>query len=129
VLAQLGRFLLVGLGNTVLSFVCYLGLVAAGLPPVAAAPAAFGVGAVNGYIWNRRWTFKARDSVRARTVYVVVQAAGALATSLLVGLLDGPAGLGHVAAYLVTVPPVTGATFVANRVWTFPAEDVAGRML
>jgi hypothetical protein len=41
-----------------------------------AAPLAFAAGAVNGFIFNRRWTFAARDSTRARVLYVTVQVTG-----------------------------------------------------
>jgi len=89
------------------------------VPYAAAAPLAFGVGSVSGYVLNRRWTFAASDSTRARAVYVIVQASGAGATSLLVLLFVRAAGTGRVWAYLAAIPPVTIATFAANRFWTF----------
>ena len=89
------------------------------MPYLIAAPAAFAVGAINGYIWNRRWTFAARDTTRARILYVVVQATGAVTTSLLVLLFFQVAGAGKTAAYLAAVPPVTVSMFAANRLWTF----------
>jgi putative flippase GtrA len=116
---QLVRFLAVGLTNTALSFVVYRLLLAVSVPYVLAAPLAFAVGAVNGYVLNRRWTFVARDTTRARVVYVVVQAAGAVATSLLVLCFVRVAGTGEVAAYLLAIPPVTLCMFAANRFWTF----------
>jgi putative flippase GtrA len=88
---QFARFLLVGVGNTVLSFVVYRALLALGIWYVVAAPLAFGAGAVNGYIFNRRWTFAARDSTQARLLYVGVALTGALSTSLLVPLFVAPA--------------------------------------
>ena len=116
---QFARFLFVGAGNTVLSFVAYRLLLALGTPYVMAAALGFSVGAVNGYLFNRRWTFAARDSARARVVYVAVQAAGAASTSLLVLLFVDGVGVDKVAAYLAAVPPVTVCTFMANRWWTF----------
>ena len=86
---------------------------------MVAAPLAFAAGALNGYIFNRRWTFGARDSTRARVLYVSVQAVGAVSTSLLVFLFVHAAGTGHVVAYLAAIPPVTLCMFAANRVWTF----------
>jgi putative flippase GtrA len=115
---QFARFLVVGVGNTVLSFVVYRVLLAVGTWYVLAAPLAFAAGAVNGYIFNRRWTFAARDSTRARVVYVAVQATGAVATTVLVPLLVA-VGTGKVLAYLLAIPPVTVCMFFANRVWTF----------
>jgi putative flippase GtrA len=119
---QLVRFLIVGLGNTLLSFVVYRLLLAVGAWYVLAAPLAFAVGAVNGYVFNRPWTFTARDTRRARMLYVAVQAAGAVATSLLVLFFVRVAGVGKVGAYLVAIPPVTLGMFLANRSWTFAAS-------
>jgi putative flippase GtrA len=116
---QFARFLFVGAGNTVLSFVAYRLLLALGTPYVIAAALAFWVGAVNGYVWNRRWTFAARDTARARVAYVAVQVAGAVSTSLLVLLFVQGVGVDKVAAYVAAIPPVTVSTFLANRVWTF----------
>lgn len=119
---QFVRYVLAGLVNTTLSFLVYRGLLAVDTPYAAAAPIAFAVGSVNGYVLNRRWTFAAADLARARLVYVAVQAAGAGLTSLLVYLFSA-AGTGHVWAYLVAIPPVTVATFAANRWWTFAHRD------
>ncbi|HXY82040.1 MAG TPA: GtrA family protein [Gaiellaceae bacterium] len=116
---QFGRFLLVGATNTVLSFVVYRLLLVPGTPYALAAPLAFAAGAVNGYVFNRRWTFGARDSVRARVLYLAVQAVGAGSTSLLVLLFVRAAGTGRIGAYLAAIPPVTVCMFAANRVWTF----------
>jgi putative flippase GtrA len=119
---QFARFLAVGVGNTAISFIVYGALLGLGAWYVVAAPLAFAAGALNGYVFNRRWTFGARDSTRARVLYVAVQATGALSTSLLVPLFVA-AGVGKVGAYLAAVPPVTVCIFVANRVWTFADRD------
>jgi len=116
---QFARFLVVGVGNTVVSFVAYRLLLAVGTPYAAAAPLAFAVGALNGYVFNRRWTFAARDTTRARVLYVGFQALGALSTSLLVVLFVDGLGVGRVWAYLASIPPVTVSLFLANRFWTF----------
>jgi putative flippase GtrA len=116
---QFVRYVLVGFVNTTLSFGVYRGLLEIGTPYAVAAPLAFAVGSVSGYVLNRRWTFAASDSTRARIAYVAVQAAGAGATSLLVLLFVRVAGTGRVWAYLAAIPPVTIATFAANRLWTF----------
>ena len=109
VVGQACRFGVVGVGNTLLSLAAYEALAAAGLPAAAAGAAAFSAGAVNGYLWNRRWTFRAHDSAGARLRYLVVQLGGAAAT----GVLAWSVG------YLLALPLVTAATFLANRRWTF----------
>jgi putative flippase GtrA len=116
---QFVRYVTAGLLNTTLSFGVYRALLEIGTPYVLAAPLAFAVGSVNGYIINRRWTFAAVDTTRARIMYVLVQATGAAATSGLVLLFVREAGVGRIWAYLAAIPPVTVATFTANRFWTF----------
>jgi putative flippase GtrA len=118
-LGQLARYLAVGAANTAISFATYALLIAVAVPSEAAAALAFAAGAVNGYVLNRRWTFAARDSTRARVAYVCVQAGGAFASGALVWMLVHEAGAGRIAAYVAAVPPVTLATFLANRCWTF----------
>jgi putative flippase GtrA len=118
-LGQFGRFVVVGASNTAISFVAYALLVSLSTPYVLAAAVAFALGAVNGYVLNRRWTFAARDSGRARLVYAGVQTAGVLTTSLLVWLLVHEAAAGRIGAYAGAIPPVTVSMFLANRLWTF----------
>jgi putative flippase GtrA len=118
VAGQFSRFVVVGASNTLLSFVTYIAAVRLGSPYPLAAAAGFAAGAVNGYLLNRRWTFGSDDSAGARVRYLGVQLGGLLATStLLWAFMD--AGLGHIAGYLLAVPIVTVAMFVANRQWTF----------
>ena len=116
---QFVRYLVVGVGNTLLSFIAYRLLLAIDTPYAVAALLAFAVGALNGYIFNRRWTFAARDTTRARVLYVGLQVFGAVTTSLLVVVLVRWLSVPHGIAYLAAVPPVTVTLFAANRLWTF----------
>lgn len=118
---QFSRFALVGVSNTILSFVSYTILVTVGVSYWAAGAIAFAFGAANGYLLNRRWTFVAPDSSKARLRYVAVQAAGLAATVGLLWLLVSQAGVDRIVAYAMTIPAVTVATFLANRGWTFAA--------
>jgi putative flippase GtrA len=113
------RFLIVGALNTLISLAVYRILLALSVWYVVSAPIAWGAGVVNGYVFNRRWTFRARDTGRARALYALFGAAGAGAASVLVLLFVRGAGIGKFEAYLAAVPPVTVATFLANRYWTF----------
>jgi putative flippase GtrA len=117
--AELGRFVIVGIANTVLSVVVYRLLLAAGVWYAVAAPAAYAASLLNGYFFNRIWTFGAQDSARARATYVGVQLGGAVLMSVAVLFLVNVAGIGQTAAFLAAAVPVTLCTFTANRVWTF----------
>jgi putative flippase GtrA len=119
ILRQFVRFVIVGASNTLLSFACYAILVALSVPYVAAAAIAFAVGATNGYVFNRRWTFAVRGSARSRLMYAVVAAAGAAVMSAFVWLLVHEGDTGRIGGYVAAIPPVTVGTFAANRLWTF----------
>jgi putative flippase GtrA len=120
-LGQLVRFGLVGVGNTALSLVSFRALISAGVPTPAAAAASFAVGSVNGYVWNRRWTFAADDTRSTRWRYLVVQVCALAAASATTWLL-ARAGVERLAAYALTIGVVTLAMFAANRAWTFPTS-------
>jgi putative flippase GtrA len=111
---QLARYCAVGVANTLLSLAVDALLLAAGAPVLAAAASAFLAGACSGYALNRRFTFAARGSLGAGTVYGAVTLAGLGLDTALVHLLHG-AGLAPLGAYAVALPLVTLATFAANR--------------
>jgi putative flippase GtrA len=110
---QFLQFAVVGASNTALSWLVFLALERVGAPSAPAAAAAFAAGAVNGYLWNSRWTFGARGPLR----YAVVQLGGLGATAALMALL-APA-LGDHLAYALTTVGVTVTTFWTNRTWAF----------
>ena len=56
---QLARYGAVGVSNTLISAAVFALFSVAGLQAVEAASLAFAAGAVNGFTWNRRWTFGA----------------------------------------------------------------------
>lgn len=116
---QFVRYVVVGAGNTTVSYVVYRLLLAGHVPYLLAAPIAFLAGAVNGYFFNRRWTFAAADTTRSRVLYFGLTGLGALWTTVLVSIIVEVAGVDRVWAYLVAVPPVTVTMFLANRFWTF----------
>jgi putative flippase GtrA len=120
-LRQFARFSTVGLGNALISLCFDALLLATGVPDIPAAGAAFAAGALNGYLFNRRWTFDARDSTRTRLAYVAVQVAGLGATVALVSALRAATDASGLLVYVAAAGPVTVGMFLANRTWTFGA--------
>jgi putative flippase GtrA len=120
-LIQFVKFGLVGVSNTALTFIVYtLLLKVFGVQYLVASALGFIVGAVNGFLWNRRWTF--RDHVGDALTPVrwgVVQTCGlGLDEVLLFGLVHG-AGADKLVAQAIATVFVTVTTFFANRAWTF----------
>jgi putative flippase GtrA len=73
--AELARYGAVGISNALLSAACYAALVSLGAGAVAPATVAFALGSVNGFLWNRRWTFAGSEGASPLR-YVAVQAVG-----------------------------------------------------
>ena len=118
---QASRFAAVGVSNTLVSLLAFQLLIDAGAWATVSSALAFAVGAVNGYYWNRRWTFSAPDTTRSRLRYLLVQLCGLGMTSGLVWALDR-LGIAPTASYVAAIACVTGATFIANRRFSFQPD-------
>lgn len=118
---QFVKFGIVGVSNTLIFFAVYtLLLKVFGVWYVAASGIGFAVGAVNGFLWNRAWTFKGHVGDALTPVrWFVVQTSGLLVNLGLVYLFVDGAGLGELEGQAVTIVIVTVLTFLANRAWTF----------
>jgi putative flippase GtrA len=118
---QFVKFGIVGVSNTLIFFLVYtLLLKVFGVWYVAASGIGFAVGATNGFLWNRRWTFREHVGDALTPVrWFVVQTSGLFLNLGLVYLLVDGAGLGELLGQAVTIVIVTLTTFFANRAWTF----------
>src|ERR1700726_5299368 len=78
VILQFLKFGIVGVSNTLLFFATYtLLLKVFGVWYLAAAAIGFALGAVNGFLWNRRWTFRGHVGDALTPVrWAVVQGCG-----------------------------------------------------
>jgi putative flippase GtrA len=117
---QLARYGLVGATNTALTLGVYAGLVALGCPAPLAAAAGWAIGAINGYVLNRGWTFgSALRGVRPAARYTAVTLLGAGLDASAVAVLVGHEGLPHLTGEIAILPFVTALTFVLCRRWVF----------
>ena len=120
-IVQFVKFGIVGISNTLLTFAVYtLLLKVFGVWYLAASAIGFMVGATNGFLWNRRWTF--RDHVGDALTplrWAVVQGCGLGLNEGLLYLFVGGARLDKLLAQAFATAVVTVLTFLANRAWTF----------
>ena len=123
VLLQLAKFGLVGVANTGVTFASYALAIRAGVRYVPAGAGAFMLGALNGFVLNRAWTFQHRGRrLVAGRRYAVVQLAGLGANVAMLWAAVHLAELGHLAAEAAATAPVTLLTFTLSRLWVFPGE-------
>ena len=118
------RFGVVGASNTVLTLVAYELLIRVGVEATAASGVGFAVGAANGYLLNRSWTFRARGGPATLIRYIAVQGLGALLSAGGVDLVTTDLSLRKLAAECVVLPTVTLITYTLARTVVFsPARS------
>jgi putative flippase GtrA len=121
VLVQFVKFGIVGVSNTLLTFIVYtLLLKVFGVWYLAASAIGFGVGATNGFLLNRRWTFREHVGDTLTPVrWAIVQGCGLGINEGLLYLFVHDARLDKLLAQACATVVVTVSTFFANRAWTF----------
>jgi putative flippase GtrA len=123
VVAQFVRFATVGATNTVVSLLAYAVALRAGAPYLPAGAAAFGLGALNGFLLNRAWTFRhAGRALPAGARYAIVQLLGLGATVGLLWVAVHGVGVPRLPGEVVAAGPVTLLTFALSRLWVFEAR-------
>jgi putative flippase GtrA len=124
VLVQFVKFGIVGISNTLLTLIVYtLLLKVFGVWYLAASAIGFAVGAVNGFLLNRRWTFRGHVGDALTPVrWGVVQTCGLGINEGLLFLFVHDARIDKLIAQLCATAVVTVTTFIANRAWTFRAH-------
>ena len=120
-IGQFVKFGIVGVSNTLLTFAVYtLLLKVFGVWYLAASAIGFGVGAVNGFLLNRRWTFREHVGDALTPVrWGVVQSCGLLVNLGLVYMFVALVGLDELVGQACATAIVVVGTFLANRAWTF----------
>ncbi len=121
VVVQLVKFGIVGVSNTLLTFVVYTVLLKGfGVWYLAASAAGFVVGATNGFLLNRRWTFREHVGDPLTPVrWAIVQGCGLAINEGLLYLFVQEAHVEKLLAQALATVVVTLTTFFANRAWTF----------
>lgn len=126
VLVQFVKFGIVGVSNTLLTFAIYtLLLKAFGVWYLAASAIGFAVGATNGFLLNRRWTFREHIGDALTPVrWAIVQTCGLGLNEGLLYVFVHDASVDKLLAQAFATIAVTVSTFFANRAWTFRAHSL-----
>jgi putative flippase GtrA len=121
VVVQFVKFGIVGVSNTLLTFIVYTILLKGfDVWYLAASAIGFIAGATNGFLLNRRWTFSDHVGDALTPVrWAVVQSTGLAINIGLLYLFVHEAGIDELLAQALTIGVVTVITFLANRAWTF----------
>jgi len=129
VVVQFLKFGIVGVLNTLIAFAVYTILLKGfGVWYILASGIGFVIGAVNGFLLNRRWTFREHVGDALTPVrWAIVQSCGLACNLALVYVFVHDAGIDKLIGQIPATAIVVVLTFLANRAWTFrvhaPATD------
>lgn len=128
-LKDFGRFALVGISNTVIDFLIYVGLTRGSsyfsTHYLQANVCAFLVANLNSFFWNRRFTFRSGTSgVQGYPVFLVVSALYLAAVQLGMWALVSGFGLYDVLAKVIVVGIATGLYFLVLKTWVFKKDTL-----
>ena len=114
------KYAVVGVANVILDMAVFVLLLQLGVWYVAAKALSVSAAMINGYTFNRRWTFRAGGHGNMKLLrYVTVQGTGLLLNLAMLTTLVEVVGLGPVPAAVLAVPLVAAYCFLGNRLWTF----------
>jgi len=122
IVAQLVRYGAVGASNTLIGFGVYaICLDLLDIHYEISLLIAYVIGAVNGYLLNRYWTFSGHDADHSTSGwrYAAVQVAAFLTNLVLLHVAVAWLSVEKNIAQAVIVPIVFALTFIPNRLWSF----------
>jgi putative flippase GtrA len=127
VVIQFVKFGIVGVSNTLLTLIVYTILLKVfGVWYLAASAIGFIVGATNGFVLNRKWTFREHVGDALTPVrWGVVQTCGLAVDEALLYVFVHDAHLDKLLAQVFATAVVTVTTFFVNRAWTFKMHPPA----
>jgi putative flippase GtrA len=123
---QLVRFSVVGASGYVVNLLLYaLCVKVVGIHYLVAEAIAWVTAGANNFVWNRHWTFKAREGqIHVQAVRFLLVSLLALAVNLLVlRILVESAGMGKLAAEMIALGASTPLNFLGNKLWSFRQGD------
>ena len=138
---QLVKFSLVGVTSTVIDKGTLWLLLNHGPPGVPwwlNATLSFMLAVTNGFVWNRRWTFRASDQGRLRSQYGMFFGTNVVGLLLNLGFTkafliyvtgqlfhrgENPEATDVLIASLLAIPVVVVWNFAASKYWTFRPRD------
>lgn len=119
-LTQFSRYALVGVASNAMGYVLYLVLTRLGLGPKLAMSLLYGIGVLQTFFFNKKWSFSFSGAAAPALVrYAAAYAIGYFVNLLALMLLVDQAGLPHQLVQGVMILVVAVLLFLAQRYWVF----------
>lgn len=129
VFCEFVKFGLVGVSNTVISYVAYVVCVYIGLHYFAANAIGFVISVLNSFYWNNKYVFTCREGQKRSwfpaliKTFVSYGTTGIVLASLLLYLWVDVIGISEYIAPLLNLIITIPLNFVLNKLWAFKTKD------
>lgn len=118
--SQFIRYVVVGLASNAVIYVAYLLLTQLGMGPKLAMSLLYGVGVLQTFVFNKKWSFRFDGAATPALVrYATVYAVGYVINFVVLMLLVDQMGLPHQWVMGVLVLFMAAFFFVAQKYWVF----------
>ena len=132
-LCQFVKFGIVGLSNTLISYVVYIALVFFSVYYLVASLIGFLVSVINAYYWNDRYVFKVEDAEKPAwwkiflKTFMAYAGTGLILNNILlifwVDIMGIHEMLGPILNLFITIP----LNFLLNKYWAFKKDNKVGK--
>ncbi|MCL2219619.1 MAG: GtrA family protein [Chitinispirillia bacterium] len=128
---QFFKFCVVGLSNTLISYIIYVLLVYLGVHYIAANIAAFIISVANSFFWSHKFVFKdetggSRNLIHAlMKTYASYAFSGFVVSTLLLYVFIDVSGISKYIAPFLVLPVTVPLNYILNKKWAFktPKRD------
>lgn len=120
-LTQFARYAIVGFISNVIGYLIYIVLTDLGLGPKIAMTLLYGVGILQTFAFNKRWSFRfAGAATPALVRYGTAYALGYVINLLALMLFVDQVGLPHQLVQGIMIAVIAVGLFLLQRYWVFP---------
>ena len=116
---KLIKFCIVGMGNTLLTFLVFYLLLTIGMNYLAANIIGYSVGVANSYYWNKSWVFETKSNYKHFLRFIAVNILTLLINTGSLFIFVHSFGFNAIIAQIIATGIGMVVNFILNKIWTF----------
>lgn len=126
---QFFKFGIIGLSNSLISYIVYLFLVSFGVPYIISNIIAFIIGVLNSFFWNNKYVFKKNYDEKRNVfltllkTYISYSFTGVILNNILLVLLIEKCMISKYIAPIIILLITVPLNFIMNKFWAFKTKN------
>ncbi|WP_338470606.1 GtrA family protein [Niallia sp. XMNu-256] len=120
------RFCTVGVSNTVIDFAVFFLLIRLGVPYLVSQVISFIAGMINSFIWNRKWTFRMGEKIKASEVikFTLINLLSLMSINFLLTILYEGIGFSLLLSKIAATSAGVVITYAGSKMWVFQKQKL-----